>query len=242
MSELSPHDWPDSWGTNFVFPLDFSRLKSDCVALTPFIPRIYAPLFMKETQATPNCLPYFVDDLSTMPRFLTWLQHYFTHDENVLFAVTDLVTGRFAGVAGIIKASAWYLTTEIGPGIIFPAFRGTHVTTHTAGILFGYCLELPPHGLGLRRVQWTTDSSNNHLSSGAAERMGAKKEGIMRWAYYVTSQNVKDKGHPPRENDPNCGGSTDSDLFAMCCDDWEQGGRERVRAEMERTAKPRALL
>lgn len=178
-----------------------------------------------------------MDDLSTMPSFLVWLIHWFTPDENVLFAVTDLITGQFAGVTGMIKASSWYLTAEFGPAIIFPAFRGTHVFTHSVGLIFSYCLELPPHGLGIRRLQWTTDSSNNDISRRAAERMGAKKEGTMRWAYYITSKTVVDEGHLPRENDPNRGGSSDSILLAICCDDWEQGGRERVRTEMARTAQ-----
>lgn len=242
MTTSSPQDWPDSWGTSFVFPLDFSRLKNDYVALTPFIPRIHAPLFIQAIQAAPDCLPYFVDDLFTMSRFLAWLQYYFTHDENVLFAVTDLVTGQFAGIGGILKASPWYLTAELGPGIILPEFRGTHVLTHIVGILLNYLLDLPPYGLGLRRVQWTTDSSNNNISRRAAERMGLKKEGTMRWAYYITSKNMIDKGHTPRDNDPNRGGSTDSDLLAICCDDWERGGREKVHAEMVRTTKPQALL
>jgi RimJ/RimL family protein N-acetyltransferase len=242
MSELSPHDWPDSWGTNFVFPLNFDCLKSDRVALIPFMPRIHAPLLIQAIEAAPDCLPFFVDDLSTMPRLLSWLKHYFTHDENVLFAIIDLKTGQFAGIMGIIKASAWYLTAEIGPGIIIPAFRGTYVLTHTVGLVFSYCLELPPLGLGLRRLQWSTDSSNNDLSIRVGLRMGAKKEGIMRWAYYVTSKTVVDKGHPPRENDPNRGGSTDSTLLAICCDDWEQGGRDRVRAQIARTDHRRALL
>lgn len=242
LSTSSPENWPDSWGTNFVYPLDFNRLKSDRVALTLFIPRIHAPLFIKTIEASPDCLPYFVDDLSTMPTFLAWLQYYFTHDENVLFAVMDLITGHFAGILAITKMSSWYLTCEVGPGTIFPAFRGTHVFTHAIGLIFRYCLELPPAGLGLRRVQWTSDSSYNDKTVRAALRMGARKEGVMRWAYHITSKTVIDKGHPPRENDPNRGGSTDSVLLAICCDDWEQGGRERVRTEMARTSQRRALL
>jgi RimJ/RimL family protein N-acetyltransferase len=242
LSDTSPDNWPDTWGRNFVFPLDYDRLKSDRIALTPFIPRIHAPLFIKTMQAAPDCLPYFIDDLSTMPAFLAWLKYYFTHDEGVLFAIMDLESGQFAGILAITKASPWYLTCEFGPCIISPAFRGTHAFTHGIGLIFNYCLELPPLGLGLRRVQWTTDSVHNDKSVDAALRMGAKKEGVMRWAYHITSKTVIDKGHPPRENDPNRGGSTDSTLLAICCDDWEQGGRERVRAEMTRTAKPRALL
>lgn len=242
LSDLSPEDWPDSFGSNFVFPLDYNRLKSDCVALTHFVPRIHAPLFIKTVEANPDCLPYFMDDMHSMPALLAWLKYYFTHDENVLFAVMDLVTGQFAGILAISHASSWYLTCEVGPGTIFPAFRKTHVFTHGIGLIFNYCLELPPLGLGFRRVQWTSDSSYNDKTVRAALRMGAKLEGLMRQYYYVTNKAAIHQGHPARENDPRRGGSADSFLLSMCSNDWEEGGRERVRAEMERTAKPRALL
>jgi RimJ/RimL family protein N-acetyltransferase len=233
MSVLSSEDWPDAWGTNFAFPLDIDRLKSDRISLTHFIPRIHAAPFV-QAFSVPNGLPYFPDDLSTLPRFLSWLKYYFGSDENVLFAITDLATSQFAGVIGIIKTSPSYLTAEVGPVMIFPSFRRTHVSTHAIGLVFSYCLELPPQGLGLRRLQWTTDSVENDASTRVAERMGMKKEGVMRCAYIITSRTAVYQGRSPREHDPVRGGSTDSVLLAICYDDWEEGVRDRVRSQMAR--------
>jgi hypothetical protein len=94
MSVISPEDWPGAWGTNFVFPLDIDRLKGDRVSLTHFVPRIHTTPFVQSLSA-PNDLPYFADDLSTLPHFLGWLKYYFGNDANVLFAIIDLASERW---------------------------------------------------------------------------------------------------------------------------------------------------
>ena len=46
-------------------------------------------------------------------------------------------------------------------------YHRTHVTTNSVGLLLQYCLDPPPHGLGLRRVQWQANalaSDNSHLN------------------------------------------------------------------------------
>jgi hypothetical protein len=95
-------------------------------------------------EATPHCLPYSFDDLFTMLQFFAWLQYYFTYYENVLVAITGLETGQLSGFLGIIKASSWYLTAEIEPGIVIHALHGTNTLTPIVGLIFSYCLKSAP--------------------------------------------------------------------------------------------------
>lgn len=100
---------------------------------------------------------------------------------------------RLAGLMGLFDASVEHQYTEIGYIMILPEFQRTHVNTNALGLLMHYCLDLPADlakgelkygpGLGLRRVQWQCHA-DNAPSVRAAERMGFKLEGIIRWPVY----------------------------------------------------------
>ncbi|KAI0318812.1 acyl-CoA N-acyltransferase [Amylostereum chailletii] len=145
--------------------------------------------------------------------------------------------GRFAGVIALLNASAANLSVEIGWVLTFPAFQRTHVTSHAIGVLLRACLNLPSDpahpGLGLRRVQWTAHT-HNRASVRAAERMGLTVEGVVRWAW-VLEEGKEGHGRAVRAGDVQGGRpGRDSVLLSVCADDWEEGGRERVSAVMER--------
>ncbi|KAJ3898954.1 hypothetical protein F5879DRAFT_994246 [Lentinula edodes] len=86
-------------------------------------------------------------------------------------------------------------------------------------------------GLGLRRVQWSANV-HNHGSIGLARKMGFRVEGIRRWARVLDSDKgeagagngIKRRKGDPREECPG----RDTVGLAICWDEWEEGGRERV--------------
>ena len=124
------------------------------------------------------------------------------------------------------------LTTEIGFVMVFPAFRKTHVAKSMIGLLLRYALELPsasPPGLGFRRVQYSAHP-DNAPSIALAERLGFRKEGVMRWMWVLPDE-LAEAGRKGREGDAT-GGKTgrDAAILALCWDDWENGARERVEA------------
>jgi len=93
-----------------------------------------------------------------------------------------------------------------------------------------YCLDLPKDGgLGFRRVQWTA-SPANVTSIRAAERMGMKVEGTLRWMWVLPEGKEGKKAGEGR----GAGAGRDSVLLASYWDDWENGGREDVEKIMER--------
>ncbi|OCB90546.1 hypothetical protein A7U60_g2224 [Sanghuangporus baumii] len=163
---------------------------------------------------------------------------------NVLFAILDKTGGdgspRYAGVAGLLNTSVANQCTEIGFITIFPEFQRTHVTANAVGLLLHYCLELPSSingkygpGLGLRRVQWQTHEENA-ASVRAAERMGFRREGLIRWQRILLEGKYGMTVPPEREAlCKNLG--RHSWMLAVCWDDWELGGtREFVQEQMER--------
>jgi RimJ/RimL family protein N-acetyltransferase len=172
----------------------------------------------------------------------------------VLFAVIDKTrsddfhvddNGAFAGVIAYLNTSAVNLLTEIGFVIILPAFQRTHVTSNAVGLLLQYALNLPSEGgLGLRRVQWQTNSPNA-ASIAVAERMGFRKEALLKWdrvfhGGWETDKTGNNRTMPRRGAAVESGESNkepmgrDTVMLSLCFDDWEEGGKEKVEAAMNR--------
>ena len=141
-----------------------------------------------------------------------------------------------AGIIGLINSSLINLTTEIGYVFILPSFQRTHIASNATGLLLQHTLNLPsesPPGLGLRRVVWQAYALNK-ASVGLAERMGFRLEGVLRWGRALPPWK-KEMGRISREGDPrrDCFG-IDTALLALCWEDWEDGGRDKVKLVMQR--------
>ncbi|KAF8547055.1 hypothetical protein OG21DRAFT_1517655, partial [Imleria badia] len=146
-------------------------------------------------------------------------------------------SAEFAGTIGYLHGSPTNFSIEIGFIIVFPPFQRTHVTTNAVGLLLHYALDLPTAslpGLGLRRVQWQT-SEQNGVSIRVAERMGFKREALLRWdRVFPGGQGKVGNGEEMREGDPRPGTiGRHSVMFGICWDDWENGWREQVARLMD---------
>ncbi|KAJ3912178.1 acyl-CoA N-acyltransferase [Lentinula edodes] len=158
--------------------------------------------------------------------------------------------GTPAGICGYVYTNPSDLYTELFV-LAFPRYHHTHVASHMIGLLMRYALDLPsPSGLGLRRVQWSANV-HNHGSIGLARKMGFRVEGIRRWARVLdpdkgeggngeggagngeggagngeagAGNGIKRRKGDPREECPG----RDTVGLAICWDEWEEGGRERV--------------
>ncbi|KAJ3879722.1 acyl-CoA N-acyltransferase, partial [Lentinula edodes] len=142
--------------------------------------------------------------------------------------------GTPAGICGYVYTNPSDLYTELFV-LAFPRYHHTHVASHMIGLLMQYALNLPgaspsgAGGLGLRRVQWSANVKNQG-SVGLAKKMGFRVEGIRRWARVLeVDKGEGGNGVERREGDPRgeCPGR-DTLGLAICWDEWEEGGRERV--------------
>ncbi|KAK0463860.1 acyl-CoA N-acyltransferase [Desarmillaria tabescens] len=163
------------------------------------------------------------------------------NDGMTMFAVYDKTRTKeeegYAGLVGYVDSSAQDLVTEIFV-IIAPAFHRTHVTSNAIGILLKYALDLPGGGLGLRRVVWQASVANT-ASIRTAERMGFRREGVLRWhrawpeAKSRGANGIRVRKGDPREEAFPLG--RDTVVLSICWDDWEGGVRAHVEATMART-------
>ncbi|OJA14176.1 hypothetical protein AZE42_11036 [Rhizopogon vesiculosus] len=232
---------------DFYFPV--RELSNERVKMTPFRTSIHSSPFLAASSAHPELWANMsAGPFKTEQEFNTdFLQTMFHPDPGmVLFAIIDKTKppsaadeeGALAGIVSYIDTSSVNLSTEIGYIVILPPFQRTHVTSNAVGLLLQYALESPSQGgLGLRRVQWNC-SSMNAPSIRAAERMGFKKEGILKWHRVYHGGKDKGKVHNGREFPRGGHGeqdyARDTVILSHCWDDWEQGGRENVQTIMGR--------
>lgn len=237
---------PYDGNLNFCFPV--KNFSSDRVKLVLFDPKIHlgpyfeAQLKWPEIWAHSAFGPYKTkEDLNE--DFLENVIH--KSPAVVMFVIIDKTKpacsfdseGAFAGVLTYLNASDRNLVTEVGHIQIFPPFQRTHVNTHACGLLMQYALETKEKGgLGCRRCQWMT-SSANQKSQNAAIRLGFLHEGILRWDRVYHDGDAR--GKPGNgialagDREPqNIGRHTY--IYGLCWDDWENGGREKLQALMDR--------
>ena len=198
---------PSPYDLNFVFPVP-DALSTDKVKLVPFVPRKYAARLMSRVEGHADFFKYMPLHLETLRDWLCFVEMFVRRDAgNVLFAVfdtsgirPDLVDqdkdlgvpgGALAGAIGLAFTDPHNLSSEVGPVIVLPQFRRTHVSSHSVGAILRWALERSSvsddpteGGLELRRVAWQA-GPDNAASNGLAKKMGFKFEGIGRWVWVM---------------------------------------------------------
>ena len=93
------------------------------------------------------------------------------------FAVVDVETGEFLGIAGLVSIEPESKQGEIGYALA-PEARGRGIATRALGLVTRYALD----ELGLERVQLDI-ATDNEASMRVAERCGYRREGVLRSLY-----------------------------------------------------------
>ncbi|EIW80931.1 hypothetical protein CONPUDRAFT_165172 [Coniophora puteana RWD-64-598 SS2] len=239
---------PSPYDLNFVVPVP-DVLSTGKVKLVPFVPRKHAARFMSRVEGHADFFKYMPLNLETLHDWLFFVEKIMRRDEgNILFAVFDtsglrpelveqdkdlgVPGGALAGAIGLAYTDPHNLTSEIGPVIVLPQFRRTHVSSHEVGAILRWGLERSSvsddpteGGLELRRIAWQA-GPENAASNGLAKKMGFKFEGIGKWAWVIPTPKpgFKKIGKRAREGDSRMG--RDTMRWAVCWDDWEDGGRK----------------
>ncbi|EJC99179.1 uncharacterized protein FOMMEDRAFT_94201 [Fomitiporia mediterranea MF3/22] len=240
---------------NFVFPV--RDLESARVKLTPFDPLLHGEEYFQKSKEVPEIYKlYHSGPFNSREEFFDeYIEERIQKDPNsVLFAILDKTsenqlislpegTPRLAGTIGLLNTKLVNQSTEIGTIVVFPEFQKTHVTSNAIGLLLHYCLELPAEhakgelkygpGLGLRRVQWTAHGENTQ-SVRTAERMGFRKEGLMRWDRPLREGKIGLHVSPERAA-VRAGVGIHIWMLSLCWDDWELDGTcAAVQQQMDR--------
>ncbi|KAI4161330.1 MAG: hypothetical protein LQ342_004997 [Letrouitia transgressa] len=223
----------------FHFPV--KDLSNDQVKLEPFIASKHGPAFFSASAPYPEIYAHIPrGPYDTESSFLSDLIEPTHSDPDwLVFAVISLSDppGALAGVIAYLNTSPVHLVTELGMVITFPAFRGSGVTANAVGLLLQHALDAPElGGLGLRRVVWQANSVNG-ASRRLAEKMGFRFEAVLRWDRVFRDGKRKGKVGNGRALPRGAGEGDlgrDTVVYAICWDEWEEGGREKVREVMER--------
>ncbi|KAI0700846.1 acyl-CoA N-acyltransferase [Cerioporus squamosus] len=234
--EVSSTGPPSSSEVKFCLPI--RELQNDRVKLTPFIPSIHGPAYWEGTRANPEI--YTFAPLGPFPTYDAFFAHisprWCPRPEQIVFAIlaktsspapapashpdtnTEPAPYAFAGICGYINTVPAHLSTEIGALVSLPAFQGTGVMSAAVALLMQYALLLPGEGgLGLRRVQYQTDASNER-SIGLARKFGFQQEGILRWHRVLPGEK---SGLEPRAGDGKPGTKgRHTAILAACWDDY----------------------
>lgn len=125
--------------------------------------------------------------------------------------------------------------------VVLQPYQRTFVTSNTVGLMLNYALDPPSQGgLGLRRVEWQTNSLNE-ASARTAKRMGFTFECVKRWHRTMPLGKEGNGVNPDKMRAAErIGGEKQlpgrhTITLAMCWDDWlEDGKREHVARMMER--------
>ena len=228
----------EPFDVNCVIPTP-SVLETERVQITPLIPAIHGKKFYEAYNEDPSLGQYLPIAWQNFEDFLTFHEVYIRESVNsVLFVIIDKtkpsddprIPGQIAGVLGFINISVQNLSLEIGPLIILPKFQRTFVSANATGLALRYVLDLPSEGgLGFRRVAWTANPFNE-ASVTAAEKLGFKREGLMRWTW-VLPKHLKGYVVDGARGD---GPGRDSVMLSMTWDDWVSGKRDDLTKRMER--------
>ncbi|MEZ0326145.1 MAG: GNAT family N-acetyltransferase [Fimbriimonas sp.] len=150
-------------------------LEGDIVRLEPAEDRHAADL---ARFAQPEVFQYFVSirpEGATEDAVKTYIRNCRSEWTNLTFAIVLKETGEAIGSSSYLDIRRAHLGVEIGMTWIGEPHRGTKINPEMKLLMIGHAFE----GMQCERVQLKTDGRNLH-SQRAIEKLGAKKEGVLR--------------------------------------------------------------
>jgi RimJ/RimL family protein N-acetyltransferase len=115
--------------------------------------------------------------------YTDWVRQVQRQSDPVFFAIRNLDTGHWEGVASFLRIAPEAGSIEVGHINLSPALQGTRAATEAMFLMMRWAFEA-----GYRRYEWKCDALNLP-SRRAAQRLGLSYEGIFRQATVVKGRN-----------------------------------------------------
>ena len=149
-------------------------LEGPTIRLEPLVPE-HAPLLWPKSgpEVFQHTLEWPRDE--TVEAFEDWLRYCLTMPASFLWSIFVKETGEAVGMTGYLEIRPQHLGLEIGRTWIARSHQGTRVNPESKYLLLRHAFE----DLEAARVQFKTDLNNVH-SQRAIEKLGAKREGVLR--------------------------------------------------------------
>lgn len=126
-------------------------------------------------------LPY--GPFHSAAQYHRWLSEMADRSDPYFFAIKDLKTQSYVGVASYLRIDPHMGTIEVGHLNFSPTLQRTPAATEAMYLMMRWAFEN-----GYRRYEWKCDAANIP-SRRAAERLGLSYEGIFRQAAVVKGRN-----------------------------------------------------
>jgi RimJ/RimL family protein N-acetyltransferase len=150
------------------------RLEGATIHLEPLAPGHIPAL---HSRADPDIFQYTLEwpRNPSLEAFGDWIYASLAAPASLPFAIVIAATGEAVGMSGYLEIRPEHRALEIGRTWIARAWQGTRVNPESKYLLLRHAFET----LGAVRVQFKTDLNNVH-SQRAIEKLGAKREGVLR--------------------------------------------------------------
>ncbi|MDJ0629628.1 MAG: GNAT family protein [Rhodobacter sp.] len=126
-------------------------------------------------------LPY--GPFASVEAYSTWVRDAAAGDDPRFHAVYDIETGRWGGVASLMRINPAAGSIEVGHINFARGLQRTRAASEAMYLLMRWAFEA-----GYRRYEWKCDA-RNFGSRRAAERLGFSFEGVFRQAAVVKGRN-----------------------------------------------------
>jgi len=137
-----------------------------------------------ETGGTWTYMPYGpFDSFDSFDEFSDWMNAACTGSDPFFYAIRDLASNRFAGLASYLRIDPRMRSIEVGHISYSPTLRRTTAATEVMYLMMKNAFDL-----GYRRYEWKCDSLNAP-SWRAAQRYGFRFEGIFRQSVVYKGRN-----------------------------------------------------
>ncbi len=112
-----------------------------------------------------------------------WVRDTVADDGHLFYAIRDLETGVWGGVASYLRISPQAGSIEVGNINFSPVLQRTRAATECMALMMGWAFDA-----GYRRYEWKCNALNAP-SRRAAQRLGFSFEGVFRQALVVKGRN-----------------------------------------------------
>ena len=150
-----------------------------------------------------------------------WAREMAAKDDPLFYAIKDLDSGQFGGVASYLRITPDMGVIELGHINLSPVLQKTRAATEAFFLMMKWAFD---HGY--RRFEWKCDAANTG-SRRAAQRLGLSFEGVFRQHLIVKGRNrdtawfaATDKEWPALE---------EAFRFWLSPGNFDGGGRQRER-------------
>lgn len=163
---------------------DGASLKGKYARLERLDPTDHAALLFRAYESNDDVWDYMpYGPFSSSAQYHRWVKDMAGLDDPFFYAIQDLETGQWGGVASLLRINPDAGSIEVGHINFSPALQRTRAATEAMFLIMKWVFEA-----GYRRYEWKCDALNLRSRS-AAERLGFSYEGVFRQATIVKRRN-----------------------------------------------------